>query len=200
MTDSMPNDNSPHGIPPSASPPPGCQAPDMKRRAVVGAIMGAGIGVGALALRGIRDGVSPRPTVSQRAPEPATIEVVPAAALGDLKEMPRRIEVRIAAQDGWKLREETVTVFAAKQGSAYVVLSSTCPHSGCTVSLDPKDKAAPFSCPCHHAKFGPDGAVLGGPAPRPLDRLECHVADETGALSARFARFKLNVADKKELA
>lgn len=43
--------------------------------------------------------------------------------------------------------------------------SSTCTHEVCTVQVDGSE----FRCPCHGATFSiEDGAVLGGPAPRPL--------------------------------
>jgi quinol---cytochrome c reductase iron-sulfur subunit, bacillus type len=48
------------------------------------------------------------------------------------------------------------------------ILNSRCTHLGCTVNW--KDEAQAFLCPCHDAKFSRDGLVLGGPPPRPLDR------------------------------
>jgi len=49
-----------------------------------------------------------------------------------------------------------------------VILNSRCTHLGCTINW--KDDAQAFICPCHDAKFSEDGVVLGGPPPRPLDR------------------------------
>lgn len=53
-----------------------------------------------------------------------------------------------------------------------------CTHLGCIVKWVPNDKE--FFCPCHAGRFGPDGRVLGGPPPRPLDELQ--VVDEGGTL------------------
>lgn len=59
-----------------------------------------------------------------------------------------------------ELKERRVRIVATGQGVA--ALSLTCTHLGCIV-----EKAeVGFSCPCHGSIFGPDGEVLGGPAPR----------------------------------
>ena len=44
-------------------------------------------------------------------------------------------------------------------------LSAVCPHAGCEVS---KVDGAQLKCPCHGSTFGLDGAVITGPATRPL--------------------------------
>ncbi|MBN2115436.1 MAG: ubiquinol-cytochrome c reductase iron-sulfur subunit [Anaerolineales bacterium] len=60
------------------------------------------------------------------------------------------------------------------------VLNSTCTHLACTVNWSENDQV--FLCPCHDAKFSPQGEVLSGPPPRPLDRFtEFRITDE-GAL------------------
>lgn len=53
------------------------------------------------------------------------------------------------------------------------VLSSVCTHRGCTV--DAQD--AHLVCPCHGSTYDRTGAVLRGPAERPLRRYETRVAD-----------------------
>ncbi len=42
-----------------------------------------------------------------------------------------------------------------------IILNSRCTHLGCTVNW--KEEAQAFVCPCHDAKFSEQGAVLGGP-------------------------------------
>lgn len=41
-------------------------------------------------------------------------------------------------------------------------------------------------CPCHSSVFSPDGKVLGGPAPRPLDRYHVKI-ENTRLLLGRLA-------------
>lgn len=51
-------------------------------------------------------------------------------------------------------------------------LSLTCPHQGCTVApVEEPGGTTGFRCPCHGARFDDAGDVLGGPAPRRLERL-----------------------------
>jgi Rieske 2Fe-2S protein len=45
-------------------------------------------------------------------------------------------------------------------------------HLGCIVKPTPKG----FECPCHGSRFGPDGAVTRGPAPKALPWLGVTVA------------------------
>jgi cytochrome b6-f complex iron-sulfur subunit len=46
--------------------------------------------------------------------------------------------------------------------------SAVCPHLGCIVKWNRSRRT--FFCPCHGARFAPDGRVLGGPSPAPLTR------------------------------
>ncbi len=54
-----------------------------------------------------------------------------------------------------------------RDGDEIYALSLVCTHLGCTVNVTPKE----MICPCHGSVFDRHGAVLKGPAPRPLDRL-----------------------------
>jgi glycine/D-amino acid oxidase-like deaminating enzyme/nitrite reductase/ring-hydroxylating ferredoxin subunit len=47
-------------------------------------------------------------------------------------------------------------------------VSPTCTHMGCLVSFNGAEEA--WECPCHGSRFGLDGAVLQGPAVKPLRR------------------------------
>lgn len=49
-------------------------------------------------------------------------------------------------------------------------VSALCTHLGCVVSFNAAEKA--WECPCHGSRFAPDGAVLQGPANRPLRRID----------------------------
>ncbi len=60
------------------------------------------------------------------------------------------------------LREMDLLVTRCDTGLG--AFSSICTHLGCTVRRTQDG----FECPCHGAKFGPDGEVLTGPARRDL--------------------------------
>jgi cytochrome b6-f complex iron-sulfur subunit len=58
-------------------------------------------------------------------------------------------------------------------GGAYAI-STVCTHLGCIVKPSPSG----FDCPCHGSKFGPDGTVLRGPAPKALAWKKVAVASD----------------------
>jgi cytochrome b6-f complex iron-sulfur subunit len=51
----------------------------------------------------------------------------------------------------------------------FLAFSAVCTHLGCIIQWLPESNE--FFCPCHAGRFAPDGRVLGGPPPRPLDVL-----------------------------
>ncbi|MSP62818.1 MAG: hypothetical protein EXR72_21295 [Myxococcales bacterium] len=52
-------------------------------------------------------------------------------------------------------------------GDHLVALAAVCTHRGCQVEARPSG----YDCPCHGSQFDLDGAVVQGPADRPLLRL-----------------------------
>lgn len=51
----------------------------------------------------------------------------------------------------------------------FIAMSAVCTHLGCVVSWE--DDKAEFLCPCHGGRFSAEGAVLGGPPPKPLEAM-----------------------------
>lgn len=62
------------------------------------------------------------------------------------------------------------------ESGAVVALLASCTHRGC----QPEPLGDRLACPCHGSEFAFDGAVLQGPAERPLTRYE--VVEEGGEL------------------
>lgn len=104
--------------------------------------------------------------------------------------------IQIEQVDGWRkaISEKAVYVTKDQQGRL-LVLSSICPHLGCTVPWN-KEKNQ-FICPCHGGTFTADGARVSGPSLRGMDTLESSIQD--GQLSARFEYFRQLVADKEAI-
>ena len=75
-------------------------------------------------------------------------------------------------------------VFIVHAAAGFYALSATCTHLGCMTRYE-KDNNRIF-CPCHGSQFAVDGQVTGGPAPRPLPRLE--LAIERGRLVVDVAK------------
>jgi cytochrome b6-f complex iron-sulfur subunit len=88
------------------------------------------------------------------------------------------------------LPTEKVFVLHDKE-KGFAVASAICTHLGCTVQYSSSDQR--FHCPCHGSIFAPDGKVLHGPAPKPLEWLEVTLArdgqlrvDKDQAVSASY--------------
>ena len=74
---------------------------------------------------------------------------------------------QLASGEGGILREgdKAIAVFRDADGQV-IRRSAACTHMGCVVHWNPFEKC--WDCPCHGSQFAPDGAVLNGPAVRPL--------------------------------
>jgi len=68
-------------------------------------------------------------------------------------------------------------VVIRQKGGVVVALSAVCTHLGCVVQWQ-KDKEE-FLCPCHGGRFSAAGMVLGGPPPKPLEKIPVAVANGT---------------------
>ncbi|WP_030380246.1 MULTISPECIES: FAD-dependent oxidoreductase [unclassified Streptomyces] len=56
------------------------------------------------------------------------------------------------------------------EAGALHAVSARCTHLGCLVAFNRAERA--WECPCHGSRFDPDGAVVQGPALRPLEPRE----------------------------
>jgi len=87
---------------------------------------------------------------------------------------PTEMTFRRNRVDGWKVSSEKATAWVVKHAdNSVVAFGPQCTHLGCAYHWD--DGKSEFVCPCHNSLFAIDGKVIGGPAPRPLDRFETKV-------------------------
>jgi len=105
--------------------------------------------------------------------------------------------IDVQRTDGWRSSTEQAGVYVVPAGSgALKVLSSVCPHLGCSVRwIDDKDR---FICPCHGGTFTSTGAYVSGPPRRAMDELDSKV--ENGVLKVRLQRFRQLAATKEPVA
>lgn len=83
--------------------------------------------------------------------------------------VPEEVSFQRIRKNGWKLITEKSTAWLVKLSETEVVAySPSCTHLGCAYHWEANKNE--FVCPCHTTSFALDGKVLGGPAPRPLDR------------------------------
>lgn len=120
----------------------------------------------------------------------------PIGTVGEFSDLnePMMRTVQIEQVDGWRKAVSEKAVYVLKdQKGQLIVLSSVCPHLGCTVPWNAEKKQ--FVCPCHGATYMPDGTRISGPSLRGMDTLETSVED--GQLLVRFQYFRQLVADKE---
>jgi len=73
-------------------------------------------------------------------------------------------EGRVVKVDG-----ETIALYKDEQGELHA-LYPTCTHMGCHVTWNNMEKT--WDCPCHGARYSPDGAVLTGPTTSSLESID----------------------------
>jgi menaquinol-cytochrome c reductase iron-sulfur subunit len=114
----------------------------------------------------------------------------------DRADVPVVKTIALNQSDGWRnvVSHQSVYVTRSAAGSLQV-LSSVCPHLGCSVNWNASESK--FICPCHGGQFKADGQHISGPPPRGLDVLKAQVKD--GKLQVRFENFRSNVPDQKLL-
>lgn len=97
---------------------------------------------------------------------------IPLAKLGMLKSVGGSVVLKVHDKLLLLVRDSASTVRA---------LNPVCTHRHCIVAYHAAEHI--IQCPCHGSKFGLDGAVLHGPAPRPLGTYPAELAGEQVAVT-----------------
>ncbi len=80
--------------------------------------------------------------------------------------------------NGWEQTVNSYGVYIIKHEDGSIeALSNKCTHLSCRVNWKPENSA--YICPCHDAWFDINGGIIKGPQPRPLDRYETKVENNT---------------------
>ncbi|MEU9146751.1 Rieske (2Fe-2S) protein [Streptomyces sp. NPDC048349] len=139
----------------------------------------AALAGGALTACGGGDGEKPPANGSQTAPAPSAPASQPASSqpAGAGKAIAKAADVPVGG--GTVLKDEKLVVTQPTAGN-FRCFSAVCTHQGCLVN---KVENGTIDCPCHMSKFkDTDGAVLKGPATRPLPEKKITVAAD-GSIS-----------------
>ena len=137
------------------------------------AIVGIGGFIGAMI------GLPAIPYIIGPALSQGTEEWIPLGSVSKVEmNVPTLFKTVIKTQTGWIDTEEEVSAYVlTENGQNYVALSNICTHLGCKVRWIAEKEG--FYCPCHNAVFAKDGSVVDGPPPRPLDRFESKIENDT---------------------
>jgi menaquinol-cytochrome c reductase iron-sulfur subunit len=117
--------------------------------------------------------------------------------VGEVGTLPEGLPISLTATDiqlDAYVQESVIRhLWAVKSSSTKVtVFSPICPHLGCHYNWN--SASGHFECPCHGSVYGPDGTVLGGPAPRRLDTLPAKI--ENGELYVEWQQFRSGTSEK----
>lgn len=160
----------------SSGPPesPGSDAGELDRRSFMVRVI-AVIGGGITAALGIPAAIFVTGSARQAEGEGEWIRLGSVSSV-EVGAAPALMKASVSRRVGYLVEEQEVSVFVTTpNGADFTVLSNICTHLGCRVRwVDDRDG---FFCPCHNAIFGPEGEVVQGPPPRPLDRFEVMVED-----------------------
>jgi Rieske Fe-S protein len=133
-------------------------------------IAGAGVGLATVALAACSGGESKDSGGSaSAASEESSSPASSAPAAGEA--LTKTADVPVGA--GVIVGKTVVTQPVAGQFKAF---SAVCTHAGCLVN---KIADGTIDCPCHGSKFSLDGAVVDGPAKKPLDPVPVKVQGDS---------------------
>ncbi|MHB8992076.1 MAG: QcrA and Rieske domain-containing protein [Chloroflexota bacterium] len=108
---------------------------------------------------------------------------------------PKLVEFQVTRKDGWIVEEAAKSAWVVREGEgSFAVFAARCTHLGCAFNW--REEQREFFCPCHVGRYALDGQVLGGPPPRPLDRMDYRV--EEGKLVIDYKEFRLGITEKVE--
>ena len=100
-------------------------------------------------------------------PEPL---LTPIANVKDIPEgQPTYVTYEQRIRDGWYISTLSKGAWVVNMGGEFTVYDPRCTHLNCPYYWD-KDRQI-FQCPCHGGEFDINGNVIGGPPPRPLDKI-----------------------------
>lgn len=90
---------------------------------------------------------------------------------------PRLVTLDKAAVDGWVRGQAHIVAYVNRTAADEIVaFDHHCTHLGCPISWSSGAKR--FVCPCHGGAFDAEGAVVAGPPPVPLLRLQTRIEND----------------------
>lgn len=108
--------------------------------------------------------------------------------------------ISVGSPDQYKVGEVKYFVdgkfYLVRLQEGFMALYQKCPHVGCTVPWRPEFELQGvkglFRCPCHGSTYLPNGQIIFGPAPRPMDYMRIiseggRLVVDTGAIRKRTA-------------
>ena len=141
---------------------------EVTRKAV---LTGAGVGVAAVALAACSGGSSSESGSASSESAGSSESAASSGSAGTGEALTKTADVPVGS--GVIVGKTVVTQPTAGDFKAF---SAVCTHSGCLVN---KIADGTIDCPCHGSKFSLDGAVVDGPAKKPLEPITVRVQGDS---------------------
>lgn len=165
------------------------------RRSFLGTLLGIGtVGITAsLSVPLVRFSLYP---ITTQTTETVWSDLGLLAHFSDLTTPIKRV-ITVEQRDGWRKVVSEKSVYVIKGANETLrVISSVCPHLGCTVGWN--ETKQQFVSPCHNGIFDSNGTRVSGPPSRNLDELETKIED--GHLKVRYQYFRQLIPNKEAIA
>ncbi len=143
------------------------------RRAVMGGVVGLGVGVPLLAACGSDDSSDSGDSGGSGGSGDSGSSDSGSGGTTSSGALAKTSEVPVGGGKIYKAEKVVVTQPTSGEFKAF---SAVCTHQGCIVAEVAKDE---IDCNCHGSKFSiADGSVINGPASKPLEELKVTVSGE----------------------
>ncbi|MFH1382902.1 MAG: ubiquinol-cytochrome c reductase iron-sulfur subunit [Chloroflexota bacterium] len=143
---------------------------EITRRTFLGRIIGIISGVIAAAVATPLVGYFLSPMWKKDTPTLTAIAGVSEIPIGE----PTYVTYEERVRQGWYTTTLSKGAWVVnKDGNEFVLFDPRCTHLNCPYYWDKANNR--FQCPCHDGRFDINGNVIGGPPPRPLDKIPFHI-------------------------
>lgn len=137
------------------------------------ALTAGAAGIGVIVLAGCSSDTRKAPTADAAGPETPSASPAAGSTGGAGTALAKVADIPVGGSVGRTSANGKPIVLAQPVAGTVVAFSAICTHRGCTVAAAGKE----FHCPCHGSVFdAATGNVKGGPAPKPLNKIDVHVA------------------------
>ena len=112
-----------------------------------------------------------------------TLQATPQGAGFVIQNAPQLAQIERGEAVAFEFPDNVAGLLFHTQAGVMGAVNAICTHTGCIVNWNGTDPRAAFVCPCHGSQFAPGGAVLRGPAEKPLAHYAVQISGDDAVLT-----------------